>query len=172
MWDFGDGTKAGGAAATHTYTRAGTYTARVTVTDPRGASASSTVQVTVRNRAAGGVRGASESAPSVRVARTHRVATLVRRGLQYRVACAASCRVWSTLRMASGERRRLGRSSGRVIAAGRTGRVTVRLDRLVRRNLVAAMRQARVRRVRAQLVMRIRSQGQTTTLTRKVTLKR
>jgi PKD repeat protein len=39
-WDFGDGTTAGGATATHGYTRAGNYLAKLTVTDNTGASTS------------------------------------------------------------------------------------------------------------------------------------
>ena len=49
-FDFGDGTIVGpqaGATANHTYTTAGTYTARVTVTDTAGLSSSATAQVTV-----------------------------------------------------------------------------------------------------------------------------
>ena len=52
-WDFGNGgdTKdAVGATVTHTYAKAGTYTAEVTVTDPEGATDTATVDVVVRNR--------------------------------------------------------------------------------------------------------------------------
>jgi PKD repeat protein len=37
-------------AVTHTYKKAGTYTAKVTVTDSHGATGSATVQVTVTER--------------------------------------------------------------------------------------------------------------------------
>ena len=47
MWAFGDGGQAAGTEATHTYTTPGTYTATVTVSDPRGASGTATVQVVV-----------------------------------------------------------------------------------------------------------------------------
>lgn len=44
-WDFGDGaTAAGSELTTHQYTAAGTYTAKVTVTDSQGASDSATSQ--------------------------------------------------------------------------------------------------------------------------------
>ncbi|WP_207957741.1 ThuA domain-containing protein [Streptomyces sp. YIM 98790] len=46
-WTFGDGSTATGPAATHTYTRAGNYTARVTVTDERGARSSQSVVIDV-----------------------------------------------------------------------------------------------------------------------------
>ena len=47
-WDFGDGSEpAKGRRARHTYTRSGTFTARVTVTDAAGATASDTVPIVV-----------------------------------------------------------------------------------------------------------------------------
>jgi PKD repeat protein/glucose/arabinose dehydrogenase len=46
-WDFGDGGTADTADATHTYAVPGTFTATLTVTDSRGASAYDTVAVTV-----------------------------------------------------------------------------------------------------------------------------
>lgn len=48
VWDFGDGSAAGsGATASRTYTAAGTYTVSLTVTDNRGATATTTRSVTV-----------------------------------------------------------------------------------------------------------------------------
>ena len=46
-WSFGDGATATGATASHTYAGAGTYTATLTVTDDRGATASTSVGITV-----------------------------------------------------------------------------------------------------------------------------
>jgi cytochrome c len=46
-WSFGDNGSATGATASHTYTQPGTYTARVTVRDARGATATETVEIRV-----------------------------------------------------------------------------------------------------------------------------
>ncbi len=46
-WDFGDGSTAEGRTVSHSYNRAGTYTARLTVFDKDGAQASATTQVTI-----------------------------------------------------------------------------------------------------------------------------
>jgi PKD repeat protein len=50
-WDFGDGGRLLLQNPSHTYATAGNYTATVTVTDSRGASATDTVLITVGNRA-------------------------------------------------------------------------------------------------------------------------
>ncbi len=55
--NFGDGTIAGGATATHAYATPGTYTITATVTDNMGATASTTQTVTVTNRAPNVVLG-------------------------------------------------------------------------------------------------------------------
>jgi len=47
LWDFGDGTSSTLGNVSHTYAAAGTYTARLTVTDNSGATASTTVVITV-----------------------------------------------------------------------------------------------------------------------------
>ena len=52
VWEFGDGGMAGGGTATHTYTTPGTYDAKVTVTDPHGATGTATVRVVVGAAAA------------------------------------------------------------------------------------------------------------------------
>ena len=47
-YDFGDGTKAAtGRLQTHGYNKAGTYIAKVTVTDPAGAMSTAQVTITV-----------------------------------------------------------------------------------------------------------------------------
>ena len=45
-WTFGDGTGASGATASHTYATPGSYSAKLTVTDDRGASASASLGIT------------------------------------------------------------------------------------------------------------------------------
>jgi heat shock protein HslJ len=44
-WDFGDGASASGVVVQHTYSAAGTFTVRLTVTDQRNQAGSSTVQI-------------------------------------------------------------------------------------------------------------------------------
>ena len=46
-WNFGDGASAAGATASHAYATAGTYTAKLTVTDDRGATGSDSALITV-----------------------------------------------------------------------------------------------------------------------------
>lgn len=46
-WDFGDGTSGTGGTTTHTYTAAGTYSARLTVTDDGGAASSTSRTIIV-----------------------------------------------------------------------------------------------------------------------------
>src|SRR3989339_157669 len=46
-WDFGDTTQASGANVSHTYSKEGSYTAKLTVTDNLGATAQATVDITV-----------------------------------------------------------------------------------------------------------------------------
>jgi uncharacterized delta-60 repeat protein len=48
QWDFGDGTTGTGATASHSYTAAGTYNARLTVRDGYGQTASSSRAITVK----------------------------------------------------------------------------------------------------------------------------
>ncbi len=52
QWEFGDGTSASGANATHTYTTHGVYTIKLTVTDNGGATNSTTREVSVASNPA------------------------------------------------------------------------------------------------------------------------
>ncbi len=130
VWDFGDGGQAGGTSAVHTYTRPGAYDAKVTVRDPGGRSATATVRVTVTAAAvqaapapARDVAGEAAAQPLVKLARTYPASRVVRRGLRYRVACEAACRVSAVLRMAgasgSGSARR-GRAASAPARRGRS----------------------------------------------------
>ncbi|MBU1178246.1 lamin tail domain-containing protein [Patescibacteria group bacterium] len=47
VWDFGDDGQGNGCTITHAYTKAGSYTAKLTVSDGRGSSDSDTVKITV-----------------------------------------------------------------------------------------------------------------------------
>jgi chitodextrinase len=173
VWDFGDGVKAGGEAATHTYTQPGTYNAKVTVTDPGGKSATATVAVTVSSTRAqasppaaaddGDVAGESETSSVVRLTKTHKLARVVKRGLRYSVACESACRVSSVLRVAG---KRLGASSARRIAAGHSRAIVVRLDRAGRRRLASKLR------VTATILTTIQTADGTRTLRTRVVLRR
>jgi PKD repeat protein len=168
VWDFGDGGQAGGTSAVHTYAQPGTYDAKVTVTDPGGRTGTATVRITVTG-AAGAVAGEQAAQPRVRLARTHSASRVVRRGLRYRVACEAACSVTAVLRV---EKQRLGRAGARRVGAGASRTIVVRLDRRVRRNLIAAMRDAGMRRLRATLVTTVRDASGTRTLRERVVLRR
>ena len=48
LWDFGDGSNATTATTTHVYARAGTYTAKLTVKDAAGNTATTPFTVTIR----------------------------------------------------------------------------------------------------------------------------
>jgi PKD repeat protein len=158
VWDFGDGVKAGGANIAHTYTQPGTYTATVTVRDPGGLTDTESMAITVtatRTPPQGSpppVTGESPRAPLVRGPKRQSVRQVMRRGLRLKVSCDEACRARSVLRV-SGER--LGASKRLQLDAGESRTLVVRLDRSVRRNLVAAMRQADIRRLKAFAVTKI-----------------
>jgi PKD repeat protein len=61
-WTFGDGGTGSGLTTTHAYATAGTYTARLTVVDNRGGSASDTATITVTNRPPSANAGPDEGA--------------------------------------------------------------------------------------------------------------
>ena len=181
-WNFGDNTAGGaGEAVTHTYTAPGTYTATVTVEDTGGLTATASVQVVVTGPQGGGqgvapdqggVAGETDSRALVRLTKRQNVARVVKRGLRYTVACDAACSVSATLRIAGGDRQRLGRTALRRIGAGDSRRLVLRLDGNVRHNLASAMRKAKMRNLRATLVLKIRTADGTTTVRKAVVLRR
>ncbi len=63
-WNFGDGTSASGATASHTYTAIGNYTATLTVTDNTGLTDSAAVTIQVQTANAAPVARASASVTS------------------------------------------------------------------------------------------------------------
>ena len=171
LWSFGDGGEAGGPGPIfHTYTQPGTHTATLTVSDGEN-EVSESVQITVAapTGTGGGQQqqqqqpGAGAQPPSagadepgtaarVRAPRVLRVRQVIRRGVRLRVSCAEDCRARSVLRL-SGER--VGASRRLRIDAGETRTLVIRLERAVRRNLLAAMRQAGVRRVTSTAITTI-----------------
>ena len=162
MWNFGDGGNgAAGDSVTRVFTRPGTYTVTATVRDqPGGAVDTDTVVITVTGTSGsaappavaappssspqGDVGGEQVSRPRIRAPKTQNVRKVLKRGLRLRVTCEEECRARSVLRL-SGER--VGASKRLQIDAGETRTVVVRFKRSVRRNLLAAMRQAGVKRI-------------------------
>jgi PKD repeat protein/type 1 glutamine amidotransferase len=180
VWNFGDGQRAGGADIAHTYTQPGTYTATVTVKDPGGLTDSDSVTITVTSTSTSGASATppqgsppalAESPDQARVAgpKSIGVRKVLRRGLRLRIACVEACSARSILRV-SGER--LGASRRVRLAAGGKRTLVVRLDRSIRRNLLAAMRQAGVRRLKTTAVTTVAVAGGTRTIRVKVQLRR
>ena len=181
-WNFGDGTPGGGGEAVfHTYTAPGNYTATVTVEDTGGLKATATVPITVTAPSGGqglvarpGRRGRRDRKPR---AGAPDQAPEARRAWSS-AACATRSR--ATRRAASARRCGSPPATGsgsaatalRRIGAGDSRRLVLRLDRNVRRNLVSAMRKAKLRNLRATLVLKIRTADGTTTVRKAVVLRR
>jgi cytochrome c len=123
VWEFGDGAMAGGRNAAHTYRQPGTYAAKVTVTDPQGATGSATVTVVVTAPAAArtappafappapaaDVLGETESGGALAAVRTPASVTAFRkRGLRLRVSCESTATGRASLRVSKATARRLG----------------------------------------------------------------
>ena len=173
-WSFGDGGTAGGPGPLlHTYSAAGTYTATLTVNDGEH-SASDSVVITVANLGASpppsvGVQGETRSRPSIRAPKAKSARSVIRRGLRLSVGCEEACQARSVLRI-SGER--VGASKRLRIAAGESRTLVARLSRNVRRNLLAAMRQAGLKRVTLTAITTIRTAEGSRAFPVRVTLKR
>lgn len=67
-WDFGDASTGTGAKVTHVYAKPGTYAAKLTVTDDKGATASATVTITVTGEAP--IREHAKDSPALRLTAT------------------------------------------------------------------------------------------------------
>jgi hypothetical protein len=105
----------------------------------------------------------------VRGPKSLKVRTAIKRGVRLRVTCVEACRARSVLRL-SGER--VGVSKRVRISAGGTRTVVIRLERSVRRNLLAAMREAGVRRLRATAITTISMADGSRAFPLRITLKR
>ena len=151
VWDFGDGGTAGGPGPiAHTYTHAGHVHGDGDGERRRARRSPTRCEITVtrtverrRRLAAAAVAAvagrARGRAAAIRAPKAQNVRTVIRRGLRLRVSCEEACRARSVLRI-SGER--VGASKRLRIGAGGSRTLVARLSRNVRRNLLAAMRQA------------------------------
>jgi PKD repeat protein len=178
VWEFGDGAKAGGPTAVHTYTQPGSYTAKLTVTDPGGRTASATVVVTASQKPApkGAVAGEQAERPRPRLAlalaKSQSVRRVIARGLRLKVTCERACRVSSVLRIAGRKAERLGGTKTLRLRAGQSRTILVRLDRRVRKRLPAAMREADMKRLKATVITKVKTDAGTQTLRKQIVLKR
>ena len=174
MWSFGDGGQAfGPGPVSHTYTQQGTYTATLTVSDDQTESTAS-VQIIVGTPAGGsapqgGVQGELRTRPSIRTPRSQKVRSVIRRGLRLRVSCEETCRAKSVLRI-SGER--VGVSKRLRIGAGGSRTMVAKLSRNVRRNLIAAMRQAGLKQVTVTAITTVTTDEVSRAFPVRVTLRR
>ena len=114
---------------------------------------------------AGGPGGGGPSAAAalaLKVGKSIKLKALLKRGLAVRLQCAAACKVVATL---SFKGKRLGAGRKTLRKAG-TARLAVKVGKKARR------RARRLRGKKLTLRVKVTSAGKTTTLTRKVTLKR
>jgi PKD repeat protein len=172
VWDFGDGIQAGGPAISHTYRTPGTYTAKLTVTDPGGLTATASIEITVSGTGAlaqpveqGGAAGESLENDAWLGAKSQRL----RRTARLRVACPERCAVRAVLRHAG---KRIGTSRTVRIRDDRRHTLQVRLSRKARRHLRAAMRRADARSLKVTAVLTVRTAEGRSTIRREVRLTR
>jgi plastocyanin len=174
-WDFGNGAGATAPGAVYTYTQPGTYTARVTVTDPSGATATDTVQITVQAATGpsgtppGTDDGAAKNRARVKAPKRAKVRTVKRRGLRVRVSCTLECRVGAVLRVAG---KRIDKAKTVRVRADGTRTLVIRLDRKARRKLSAALRRLDGKSKKATVVITVRSADGKRTIRRTVKLTR
>jgi PKD repeat protein len=194
-WDFGDNQQAAGSEATHTYTEPGTYNAKVTALDPRGATGTATVQVVVSAPApsqqqtqtpatnnAAGAAGGADAAPApkqtawfgVGKPAATKVATFASRGLAVRVTCTEAMAGTAKLTVSSKIRRSLrlksatlARRTVRCAGAGSES-IVLKPSKTVRRVLARAKGS-----VKATLSVQLRAAGGPATQSKRtLTLKR
>ena len=175
MWDFGDGSKAGGPSISHTYRTPGTYTATVTVTDLGGMTATAAIEIRVtgptgRVAPPAGSQGdvAGESAESGALLKAPK-AQRVGRGLRLRVACAEGCTVRAVLRHGG---KRIGTSKTLRIRDDRRHTLTVRLSGKARRDLRAVLRRTDARSLKVAVILRVRTADGESAIRRVVRLNR
>jgi PKD repeat protein len=162
VWEFGDGGMAGGRNATHTYRAPGAYDAKLTVTDPHGATGTATVRIVVE---AAGLRTAQAAltVPSS-------VQAFGTRGLMVRLACDSSGSGRAAVKVTRSAARRLGLASRTLAAravrcaAGRVASVRLKPSRSTARRLA----RSRMRTLRLELGISVDGRG---ALRRKVTIR-
>jgi PKD repeat protein/plastocyanin len=143
VWEFGDGGTAGGSSATHTYAQVGTYTAKLTVTDSRGASGSATVTVTVSAADAPPLAKGDVAAAvsSVRVPKS--MAKFRRNGVRVTLSCTDDARGKAKLKVSRSVAKRLGLKSRTLSSrtvrctTGRTLTLRLKPSRAASRRLAA-----------------------------------
>ena len=174
VWDFGDSHQGAGAQVSHTYAAAGTYTAKVTVTDPGNKSGTATLTVVVtaplglagsapQPRAAARTALTSVSAPSL--------AAFRKRGVKVAATCGADGTAAAGLWASKATARKLGlkyRGLGRTTVAcvaGKAVQVRLKPTRQVRR----AIRVKRPRSLRITVALALQDGAPST---RRVTIAR
>ena len=163
----------------HTYTQQGTYTATLTVSDDQTEERTASVQIVVgptpRPRAGsapqGGVQGELRTRPSIRTPSSQKVRSVIRRGLRLRVSCDADL----PREVRAADLRRAGRGLEAVAVFRRRwlthdrGRSS---SRNVRRNLIAAMRQAGMKKVTVTAITTVTTDEVSRAFPVRVTLRR
>src|SRR6185503_4812388 len=110
VWDFGDGGAAGGTKVSHTFTTPGTYTVKVTATDPGGKSGTATVTITV-NAKQSIAGGPSAGKGALRTVSVPSLTGFRKRGLKVAATCAGSGRAAVGLWASKQAARKLGLKS-------------------------------------------------------------
>jgi hypothetical protein len=180
-WSFGNGARATGAGPAYTYTQPGTYTARVTVTDPSGATGTDTVQVTVAPTTGSGnppgtnppgtnppgtnPPGDTKNRASVKAPKRIKARQVKRRGLRVRVTCSLECRAGAVLRLSG---KRIGKAKTVRVGADGKRTLVIKLGRKGKRKLDAAMRRSGGKQQKAKVVITLRSADGKSTVRRTV----